>query len=151
MAFRATLKNLRWLWTPSILNLNVHAAINPPTALAYNLQAAYKQISRPLMRITTLTCLLSPNSRWEPSEELDTLLKALLKPLQRFEWRIIIREFPRPASEGVFTPNLDTYLNSMISGAKTQDNSWCLGSTLRTTWKLYAHAGVHREWRNHSR
>ena len=30
-------------------------------------------------------CLLSPNSRWEPSEELDTLLKALLKPLQRFE------------------------------------------------------------------
>ena len=29
--------------------------------------------------------LLSPNSSWEPSEELDTLLKALLKPLQRFE------------------------------------------------------------------
>ena len=57
--------------------------------------------------------LLSPNSRWEPSEELDTLLKALLKPLQRFERRTIIREFPRPASEGAFTPNLD----------KTQDNS----------------------------
>ena len=67
--------------------------------------------------------LLSPNSRWEPSEELDTLLKALLKPLQRFERRAIIREFPRPASEGAFTPNLDNYLNSMISGAKTQDNS----------------------------
>ena len=67
--------------------------------------------------------LLSPNSRWEPSEELDTLLKALLKPLQRFERRTIIREFPRPASEGAFTPNLDNYLNSMISGAKTQDNS----------------------------
>ena len=67
--------------------------------------------------------LLSPNSRWEASEELDTLLKALLKPLQRVERRTIIREFPRPASEGAFTPNLDTYLNSMISGAKTQDNS----------------------------
>ena len=67
--------------------------------------------------------LLSPNSRWEPSEELDTLLKALLKPLQRFERRTIIREFPRPASEGAFTPILDNYLNSMISGAKTQDNS----------------------------
>ena len=61
--------------------------------------------------------LLSPNSRWEPSEELNTLLKALLKPLQRFERRTIIREFPRPASEGTFTPNLDIYLNSMISGA----------------------------------
>ena len=67
--------------------------------------------------------LLSPYSRWEPSEELNTLLKALLKPLQRFERRTIIREFPRPASEGAFTPNLDNYLNSMISGAKTQDNS----------------------------
>ena len=66
---------------------------------------------------------LSPNSRWEPSEELDTLLKALLKPLQRFERRTIIRESPRPASEGAFTPNLDTCLNSMISGAKTLDNS----------------------------
>ena len=67
--------------------------------------------------------LLSPNSRWEPSEEFDTLLKALLKPLQCFERRTIIREFPRPASEGAFTPNLDNYLNSMISGAKTPDNS----------------------------
>ena len=35
--------------------------------------------------------LLSPNSRWEPSEELDTLLTALLKPLQRLERRTIIR------------------------------------------------------------
>ena len=67
--------------------------------------------------------VLSPNSRWQPSEELDTFLKALLKPLQRFKRRTIIREFPKPASEGAFTPNLDTYLNSMISGAKTQDNS----------------------------
>ena len=67
--------------------------------------------------------LLSPNSCWEPSEELDALLKALLKPLQRFERRTIIREFPRPASEGAFTSNLDNYLTSMISGAKTQDNS----------------------------
>ena len=67
--------------------------------------------------------LLSPNSFWEPSEELDTLLKALLKPLQRFERRTIIQEIPRTASEGAFTPNLDNYLTYMISGAKTQDNS----------------------------
>lgn len=42
--------------------------------------------------------LLSPNSRWEPSEELDALLKVMLKPLQRFQRTAIIKEFPRPAS-----------------------------------------------------
>ena len=55
--------------------------------------------------------LLSPNSCWEPSEELDALLKALLKPLQRFKRRTIIQEIPSPASERAFTPNLDSYLN----------------------------------------
>ena len=54
-----------------ILNLNAHAAINPLLT-----PPAYKQISRLLLRITTLKA----NSRWEPSEELDTLFKALLKP-----------------------------------------------------------------------
>ena len=67
--------------------------------------------------------LLSPNSRWEPSEELDALLKVMLKPLQRFERRAVIKEFPRPASDGAFTPSLDNYLTSMISGAKITDNS----------------------------
>jgi len=67
--------------------------------------------------------LLSPNSRWEPSEELDALLKVMLKPLQRFERRAIIKGFPRPASDGTFTPSLDNYLTSMISGAKISDNS----------------------------
>ena len=117
------------------LNLNAHAAMNPLPK-----PAAYKQISRPLMMITTPTGLLSPNSCWEPSEELDTLLKALLKPLQRFERRTIIQEFPRPASEEAFTPNLDNYLTSMISGAKTQDNS--LRDTLDKilmSWVRFAH------------
>lgn len=67
--------------------------------------------------------LLSPNSRWEPSEELDALLKVMLRPLQRFERRAVIKEFPRPASDGAITPSLDNYLTSMISGAKISDNS----------------------------
>jgi hypothetical protein len=67
--------------------------------------------------------VLSPNSRWEASEELDALLNVILKPLQRFERRTIIKEFPRPASEAAFTPSLDTYLTSMISGVKNPDNS----------------------------
>ena len=61
--------------------------------------------------------LLSPNSRWEPSEELDALLKVILKPLQRFERRDIIKEFSRPASDGAFTPSLDDYLTSMTPRA----------------------------------
>jgi len=82
--------------------------------------------------------LLAPNSRWEPSEELDTLLKALLKPLQRIERRTIIREFPWPASEGAFTPNLDTYLDSMISGAKLKIIHREIYSSLMS-WVCFAH------------
>ena len=47
----------------------------------------------------------------------------MLKPLQRFERRTIIKDFPRPASDGAFTPNLENYLPSMISGLKLPDNS----------------------------
>lgn len=89
------------------------------TSYANSLQADQS----PAIEDNDLDGLLSPNSRWDPSEELDALLKALLKPLQRFERRTIIREFLRPASEGAFTPNLDNYLTSMISGVKTHDNS----------------------------
>ena len=63
------------------------------------------------------------NSRWEASEELEDLLKVIQKPLQRFERRALVREFPRPASEPAFTPTLDSYLISMIQGIKTPDNS----------------------------
>ena len=58
--------------------------------------------------------LLSPNSRWEPSEELDALLSVIQKPLQRFERRSILKEFPRPSSEAAFAPNLDNYLISEV-------------------------------------
>ena len=44
----------------------------------------------------------------------------MLKPLQCFERRAIIKEF---SSEGAFTPSLDNYLTAMISGAKFTDNS----------------------------
>ncbi|KAL9978422.1 hypothetical protein ACROYT_G015935 [Oculina patagonica] len=67
--------------------------------------------------------LLSANSRWEPSEELDALLNVIQKPLQRFKRRSTIKEFPRPSSEAAFTPNLDNYLISMIPGVKISDNS----------------------------
>ena len=37
--------------------------------------------------------------------------------------REIVREFPRPTSDAAFTPNLDSYLPSMISDAKVTDNN----------------------------
>jgi len=102
-----------------------------------NTQAKYPRTDKPTITNTSgeqdsqslagddydLEGLLSPNSRWEPSEELDALLKVMLKPLQRFERRAIIKEFPRPAADGAFTPNLDNFLTTMISGAKIPDNS----------------------------
>lgn len=57
-----------------------------------------------------------PNSRWQVSEELDALLEVVKKPLQHFERRTIVREFPRPASEPAFTPSLENYLTTMIQG-----------------------------------
>ena len=63
------------------------------------------------------------SSRWEASEELDALLNIMLKPLPRFNRRAIIRELPRPASGAAWTPSLDSYLPSMISGVKTSDTA----------------------------
>ena len=45
----------------------------------------------------------------------------MFKPLPRFDRRVIIREFPRPASDAAWTPSLDNYLPLMISGAKASD------------------------------
>ena len=63
------------------------------------------------------------SSRWEASEELNTLLSIMLKPMPRFDRRAIVREFPRPTSDAASTPNLDSYLPSMIGGAKVTDNN----------------------------
>lgn len=63
------------------------------------------------------------SSRWEASEELDALLNIILKPLPRFDRRAIIRELPRPVSDAAWTPSLDSYLPSMISGVKTSDTA----------------------------
>ena len=43
--------------------------------------------------------------------------------MPRFDRRAIVREFPRPTSDAASTPNLDSYLPSMISGAKVTDNN----------------------------
>ena len=63
------------------------------------------------------------SSRWEASGELDALLNIMLKPLPRFNRRAIIRELPRPVSDAAWTPSLDSYLPSMISGVKTSDTA----------------------------
>ena len=86
-------------------------------------QAKHSRLDDPLADESDLDGLHSPNSRWELSEELDALLNVIVRPLQRFECRSILREFSRPASVAAFTPTLDNYLTSMISGIKIPDNS----------------------------
>ena len=88
----------------------------------YN-QAKHSRLDDPSADEGDLDELLFPNSRWEPSEKLDALLNVIVRPLQRFERRSILKEFPRPASDAAFTPNRDNYLTSMISGVKIPDNS----------------------------
>ena len=86
-------------------------------------QVKHSRLDDPSADKSDLDGLLSPNSRWKPSEELDALLNVIVKALQRLERRSILKEFPRPASVAAFTPTLDNYLTSIISGVKIPDNS----------------------------
>ena len=86
-------------------------------------QAEHSRLDDPSADESDLEGLLPCNSCWEPSEELDASFNIIVKPLQRFKRRSILKEFPRPASVEAFTPTLDNYLTSMISGVKIPDNS----------------------------
>ncbi len=64
---------------------------------------------------------LAPHSRWQPSEELSTFVHTIRKPLTRFERRTLVKTFPRPNIDEVYTPVLDDYLKPLIQGLKSQD------------------------------
>ena len=61
--------------------------------------------------------------RWAASEELSSLLNVLFinKNLSSYERNQITKEFPRPDVHSVYTPVLDNYLSSLITGAKGVD------------------------------
>ena len=64
-----------------------------------------------------------PAGRWDASEKLSSFLDVLFadRPLSVYEGKQITKEFPRPNVESVFTPVLDDYLGSLVTGAKGVD------------------------------
>ena len=65
--------------------------------------------------------LISPNSRWEASEELSEFLGTSAKRLSRFERRSLVKFYPRPNVDSVYTPALDEYLKPFIQGVSAPD------------------------------
>lgn len=63
-----------------------------------------------------------PAGRWDASEELSSFLDVLFadKPLSVYG-KQITKEFPGPNVNLVFTPILDDYLGSLVTGAKGID------------------------------
>ena len=65
--------------------------------------------------------LLSPNSRWEASDALTEFLGTTAKRLSRFERRSLVKSYPRPNVDSVYTPALDDYLKPFIQGGSAPD------------------------------
>ena len=68
--------------------------------------------------------LISPNSRWEASEELTEFLGTSAKRfISRFERliRSLVKLYPRPNVDSVYTQALDEYLKPFIQGVSAPD------------------------------
>jgi hypothetical protein len=65
--------------------------------------------------------IFSPNSRWEASEELTDFLGTVAKRLNRFERRSLVKAYPRPDVDVVYTPSLDEFLKPFIQGIAGPD------------------------------
>ena len=65
--------------------------------------------------------LASPASRWQASPELTHFIECFRKPLQPFNRKAICRQYPRPDVKAAYTPALDNYLCSLVSGVKQAD------------------------------
>ena len=65
--------------------------------------------------------LALPASRWQASPELTDFIESFRKPLQPFDRKAICRQYPRPDVEVAYTPALDNYLCSLVSGVKQAD------------------------------
>ncbi len=65
--------------------------------------------------------IVSPNSRWEASEELTQFLGTASKHLNKFERRSLVNAYPRPNVDDIYTPSLDEYLKPFIQGVSAPD------------------------------
>ena len=62
--------------------------------------------------------ILSPNSRWEASAQ---FLETAVKRLNKFERKTLVKTYPRPNVDAVYTPAMDEYLKPFIHGIATPD------------------------------
>ncbi|CAB4013556.1 Hypothetical predicted protein [Paramuricea clavata] len=65
--------------------------------------------------------ILSPNSRWEASATLSQFLETAVKRLNKFERKTLVKTYPRPNVDAVYTPAMDEYLKPFIQGVATPD------------------------------
>ena len=91
-----------------------HVEISDPPSKKTEVSEANEDVSEDLTH---------PAGRWEASEELSSFLDVRFadKPLSVYERKQITKDFPRPNVESVFTPVLDDYLSSLVTGAKGVD------------------------------
>ena len=64
--------------------------------------------------------IASPNSRWEASEELTTVL-GTTKRLNKFDRKALVKTYPRPDVDAVYTPAMDEFLKPFIQGIIAPD------------------------------
>jgi hypothetical protein len=60
--------------------------------------------------------IFSPNSRWEASHQLTEFLGTVPKRLNKFERRSLVKVYPRPNVDDIYTQSLDEYLKPFIQG-----------------------------------
>ena len=65
--------------------------------------------------------IVSPNSRWEASDNLAQFLGTAVKRLTKFERRSLVKVYPRPDVDVAYTPNMDEYLKPFIQGITAPD------------------------------
>ena len=65
--------------------------------------------------------ILSPNSRWEASATLSQFLETAVKRLNKFERKTLVKTYPRPNVDVVYTSAMDEYLKPFIHGVAAPD------------------------------
>ena len=119
-----------WLAAGSTQGSNDSLSVWSATGSTQGLNSGHVEISDSPSKKTKLSSankdfsdITIPAGRWDASEELSSFLDVVFadKPLSVYDHKQIPKEFPRPNVELVFTPVLDDYLGSLVTGAKGVD------------------------------
>ena len=61
---------------------------------------------------------------WQASEELTAFIGITRKPISKFDHRQIVKDYPRPNVDTMFTPRLDSYLPGLMGGLTGPDSEF---------------------------